>query len=133
MFFRTPSQAICNPDMNQQIQEALNMLGPRYPDTGRLGVLRVVISCPSELDDDSVENIVHKELDGHLMATVSMEKIVTEYNDLQALLSLRRKRSAQEDLSNQPKRTQVQPRLARAGSLDAMEEMALIRRTRDAE
>src|ERR1700722_8538799 len=112
MFFRTPSRTIRNPDMNQQIQEALGMLGPRHPDTGRLGVLRVVISCPSELDDDSVENIVHKELDGHLMATVSMEKIVTEYNDLRALLSLRQKRSAQEDLNNQPKRTRVQPRRA---------------------
>jgi hypothetical protein len=103
------SRTIPSLDMNKQMQDALTRLGPSHPWDGRLSVLRVIISYPGDLHDDTVENIADHDQDGHLLATVNLEKIVTQYDDIQVILSLSRKRPALEDGygGSQPKRPRV--------------------------
>jgi hypothetical protein len=100
-------RTIRNPVMNMQMQSAINNLGPIHPAAGRLGVLRVVVSYPGDLDENTVEEIADDDQDEDLLATINLREIVTRYEDIQAILSLSRKRSAEEDGGSQPKRPRV--------------------------
>ena len=89
------------------MKNALAELGSIHSGAGKLSVLRVVVFYPGGLQDDTVVNIAENNQNGHLLATVDLEKIVTQYDDIQTVLSLRRKRSAQEDGGSQPKHRRI--------------------------
>jgi hypothetical protein len=100
-------RTIRNEAMNMEMRTALDELGPKHPEAGKLCVLHVVVSYPGDLDENTVESIVDSEKDGHLLATINLKEIVTQYEDVQAVLSLSRKRPAEEDGDSLPKRLRV--------------------------
>ena len=100
-------RTIRNEAMNMEMQTALDELGPKHPEAGKLCVLHVVVSYPGDLDENTVEEIADDDQDEDLLATINLREIVTRYEDIQAILSLSRKRSAEEDGGSQPKRPRV--------------------------
>jgi hypothetical protein len=85
------NHAIRNVTLSKQMQDTSAELGPSTPDAGRLGILQVVVSYPGEPDQAVMDKFVFNEPDGHPLAVVDMTKIVPSYEDLQTLLSLRKR------------------------------------------
>jgi hypothetical protein len=87
----TKNHAIRNVTLSKQMQDTLAELGPSTPDAGRLGILQVVVSYPGEPDQAVMDKFVFNEPDGHPLAVVDMTKMVSSYEGLQTLLSLRKR------------------------------------------
>jgi hypothetical protein len=80
---------IHNPELNHELQKALEDLGPCSPNAGTLGVLRVLCSYPAEPHLDTLKQMVKDDEDKHPGATLDLEALLEGSTMGDTLKSLR--------------------------------------------
>jgi hypothetical protein len=103
-------RTISDPSMQQNMVEAIQCLGNGTNKAGECGVLRVVVSHPSRLNDDELDSAAKSGI--HPLATVSIKDLEPAESDLgQTILSLAQRAVNEPDLkrkrSNEIGRTQL--------------------------